>query len=225
MKETIRKHIISWVEENIYSLANIDDLTKVLGYSRRTIETWFKQQYGQSLGDYILKRRICRAAVLIRMTSLPITEIAYLFHYQSSQGFARAFKKFTGLSPTDYRRSDVWEFDKLQPSLLLKDVQLPEVELSLIKFFNPEILGEEVIHRLKVYFYFSCLNAIGLIIWATYNRLRFRYERRKNAQRIQLPNLMASLDVDADTFMELQKAQRIVVTHNDHGQIQKVTRL
>ncbi|WP_318375550.1 poly-beta-1,6-N-acetyl-D-glucosamine biosynthesis protein PgaD [Enterobacter sp.] len=97
--------------------------------------------------------------------------------------------------------------------------------LSLIKFFNPEILGEEVIHRLKVYFYFSCLNAIGLIIWATYNRLRFRYERRKNAQRIQLPNLMVSLDVDADTFMELQKAQRIVVTHNDHGQIQKVTRL
>ena len=132
MKETIRKHIISWVEENIYSLANIDDLTKVLGYSRRTIETWFKQQYGQSLGDYILKRRICRAAVLIRMTSLPITEIAYLFHYQSSQGFARAFKKFTGLSPTDYRRSDVWEFDKLQPSLLLKDVQLPEVELCTI---------------------------------------------------------------------------------------------
>jgi cellulose synthase/poly-beta-1,6-N-acetylglucosamine synthase-like glycosyltransferase len=132
MKETIRKHIISWVEENIYSLANIDDLTKVLGYSRRTIETWFKQQYGQSLGDYILKRRICRAAVLIRMTSLPITEIAYLFHYQSSQGFARAFKKFTGLSPTDYRRSDVWEFDKLQSSLLLKDVQLPEVELCTI---------------------------------------------------------------------------------------------
>lgn len=82
-----------------------------------------------------------------------------------------------------------------------------------------------MIHRLKVYFYFSCLNAISLIIWATYNRLRFRYERRKNAQRIQLPNLMASLDVDADTFMELQKAQRIVVTHNDHGQIQKVTRL
>ncbi len=38
MKETIRKHIISWVEDNIYSLANIDDLTKVLGYSRRAIE-------------------------------------------------------------------------------------------------------------------------------------------------------------------------------------------
>lgn len=44
MKETIRKHIISWVDENIYSLANIDDLTKVLGYSRRTIENWFKQE-------------------------------------------------------------------------------------------------------------------------------------------------------------------------------------
>jgi AraC-like DNA-binding protein len=129
MKETIRKHIISWVEDNIYSLANIDDLTTVLGYSRRTIENWFKQEYGLSLGDYIIRRRICRAAVLIRMTSLPITEIAYLFHYHSSQGFARAFKKLTGLSPSDYRTAEIWEFDKLQPSLLLKDVKLPEVEL------------------------------------------------------------------------------------------------
>lgn len=129
MKETIRKHIISWVEDNIYSLANIDDLTAVLGYSRRTIENWFKQEYGLSLGDYIIRRRICRAAVLIRMTPLPITEIAYLFHYHSSQGFARAFKKLTGRSPSDYRTAEIWEFDKLQASLLLKDIKLPEIEL------------------------------------------------------------------------------------------------
>lgn len=129
MKETIRKHILLWVEDNIYSLGNIDELTKVIGYSRRTIENWFRQRYHQSLGEYIIKRRISRAAVLIRMTPLPITEIAYLFHYQSSQGFARAFKNFTGLSPSEYRQSEVWDFDKLQPSLLLKDIDIPEVKL------------------------------------------------------------------------------------------------
>lgn len=97
--------------------------------------------------------------------------------------------------------------------------------LSLMKFFNPDVLGENLIHRLKVYFYFSCLNALGLIIWAVYNRIRFRHEKRKNAQTIGLPNLMASLGVDPDMYMEMQKAQRIIVTHNDHGEIEKVTRL
>lgn len=97
--------------------------------------------------------------------------------------------------------------------------------LSLMKFFNPDVLGENVFHRLKVYFYFSCLNAVGLIIWAVYNRIRFRKERRKDSPRTPLPNLLASLGVDPDMYMEMQKAQRMIVTHNDHGEIEKVSRL
>lgn len=97
--------------------------------------------------------------------------------------------------------------------------------LSLMKFFNPDVLGENVFHRLKVYFYFSCLNAVGLIIWAVYNRIRFRKERRKNSPRTPLPNLLAGLGVDPDMYMEMQKAQRMIVTHSDHGEIEKVSRL
>lgn len=37
MKESIRKHILKWVEDNIYSLTSIDVLVQELGYSRRTI--------------------------------------------------------------------------------------------------------------------------------------------------------------------------------------------
>lgn len=129
MKESIRKHILEWVEDNIYSLTSIDILVQELGYSRRTIETWFKRWYQQSVGEYIIKRRISRAAILLRMTSLPITEIAFLFHYHSSQGFSRSFKKFTGQTPSEYRTSTIWDFNKLQPSLLLENYSVPDVKL------------------------------------------------------------------------------------------------
>ncbi|WP_165460302.1 helix-turn-helix transcriptional regulator [Atlantibacter sp.] len=129
MKETVRKHIIEWVEDNIYSLTGIDELVQEVGYSRRTIETWFKQWYKQSVGEYMLKRRISRAAILLRMTSLPITEIAFQFHYHSSQGFARSFKKITGLTPSEYRKTKAWDFNKLQPSLLLENHEIPEVKI------------------------------------------------------------------------------------------------
>lgn len=129
MKESIRKHILKWVEDNIYSLTSIDVLVQELGYSRRTIETWFRHWYQQPVGEYILKRRISRAAILLRMTSLPVTEIAFLFHYHSSQGFSRSFKKYTGLTPSEYRTSAVWDFNKLQPSLLLENYSIPDVKL------------------------------------------------------------------------------------------------
>jgi len=66
---------------------------------------------------------------LLRMTSLPVTEIAFLFHYHSSQGFSRSFKKYTGLTPSEYRTSAVWDFNKLQPSLLLENYSIPDVKL------------------------------------------------------------------------------------------------
>ena len=86
MKDSISNYILSWVEENNFTILHIDDLVADIGYSRRTIETWFKEKYRLSLGEYILRRRLSRAAIMLRMTSIPVTDIAYLFHYQSSQG-------------------------------------------------------------------------------------------------------------------------------------------
>ncbi|MCM7512243.1 helix-turn-helix transcriptional regulator [Enterobacter hormaechei] len=129
MKDSIRKYILSWVEENNFTILHIDDLVADIGYSRRTIETWFKEHYQLSLGEYILRRRLSRAAIMLRMTSIPVTDIAYLFHYQSSQSFSRAFKKMTGLTPSEYRHARVWDFDILQPSFLLCEQQTPELEI------------------------------------------------------------------------------------------------
>ncbi|EAQ9126320.1 transcriptional regulator, partial [Salmonella enterica] len=38
MKKTINKHILYWVEQNIYSKATIKELVAYIGYSRRTLE-------------------------------------------------------------------------------------------------------------------------------------------------------------------------------------------
>ena len=146
MKESISNYILTWVEENNFSILHIDQLVKDTGYSRRTIETWFKEKYHLSLGEYILRRRLSLAAIMLRMTSLPVTDIAYLFHYQSSQGFSRAFKKMTGLTPSEYRNAKEWDFDILQPSFLLDDLKTPEItlcELNEIFPYTHEIIEHD----------------------------------------------------------------------------------
>ncbi|MEM5589537.1 helix-turn-helix domain-containing protein [Enterobacter hormaechei] len=80
----------------------------------------------------MLQRRLSRAAIMLRMTSIPVTDIAYLFHYQSSQGFSRAFKKMMGLTPSEYRCARGWNFDILQPSFLLSEHETPELEVCYL---------------------------------------------------------------------------------------------
>ncbi|EFO3220881.1 AraC family transcriptional regulator, partial [Escherichia coli] len=41
MLDVVCKYILQWVELNLDTGKNIDDLVSSVGYSRKTIETWF----------------------------------------------------------------------------------------------------------------------------------------------------------------------------------------
>lgn len=92
MLNTICHYILQWVEDNLDTGKNINDLVQSIGYSRKTVEMWFYKRYGITIGGYLFKRRMSRASVLLKLTHMSITEIATLLHYSSSQNFARTFK-------------------------------------------------------------------------------------------------------------------------------------
>ncbi|EBY1462399.1 helix-turn-helix transcriptional regulator [Salmonella enterica] len=116
MQQVICKYILKWVEDNLTSDLNVSDMAVSTGYSRRTLEIWFSEQYGMSPGKYLNRRRMTRAAVLLKLTRLPISEIAMLLHHSSNQNFARAFRHFSGVTPTNYRNSNEWDLSGLQAS-------------------------------------------------------------------------------------------------------------
>ncbi|ENM0240137.1 TPA: helix-turn-helix transcriptional regulator [Escherichia coli] len=118
MLNTICHYILQWVEDNLDTGKNINDLVQTIGYSRKTVEMWFYKRYGITIGGYLFKRRMSRASVLLKLTHMSITEIATLLHYSSSQNFARTFKKFSKKSPTEYRNSKYWDITTMYPSLL-----------------------------------------------------------------------------------------------------------
>ncbi|MFS6816723.1 helix-turn-helix transcriptional regulator [Citrobacter meridianamericanus] len=99
-----------WVEENLCSGKGVNELVRATGCSRRTLEQGFQAHFGFSPGDYLFRRRMTRAAIMLRMTSLHITEIAVLLRYHSGQNFTRAFRRFFGVIPTDYRRDSDMEY-------------------------------------------------------------------------------------------------------------------
>ncbi|EDZ8294642.1 helix-turn-helix transcriptional regulator, partial [Salmonella enterica] len=162
MEGTVIRFMLNWVEQNIYTGANIGDLVVSSGYSRKTLEIWFYRNSGITLGDYLFRRRMSRVAILLRMTGLSVSELAAMFHFYSSQNLSRAFKTFSGMTPTKYRTQDEWFMEKLQrpfiigwdnnliPELcILPDLTLNGLpELYAHKFLSPTV-DDKVIERMK----------------------------------------------------------------------------
>ncbi|MBZ9113855.1 helix-turn-helix transcriptional regulator [Escherichia coli] len=96
-----------------------------------------------SLYSYLLRRRMTFAATLLRLTSISVTEIAYILHYSSHQNFCRAFKKYTFRTPNEYRKEEVWDFSIMQWTFILSNEK--EITCSLNKIKEKYFSGEEFI--------------------------------------------------------------------------------
>ncbi len=69
----------------------------------------FKNETGMSLGAYIKKRRIDEAKKLLAQTNVHINEIAIRVGYENPSYFSYIFRKYTGLTPKEYRRQNFTE--------------------------------------------------------------------------------------------------------------------
>lgn len=77
-----------------------------LGTSRATLFNKVKALTGMGAGNYITRLRMEKAAELLRQTSLSMTEIAERTGFSSSRYFSTTFKKYMGVTPTQYKNGD-----------------------------------------------------------------------------------------------------------------------
>lgn len=83
---------------------SIDRLARSFGYHRTHFSTMFRRAVGLSPKQYLLKIRMERAASLL-MTALPIEQVASSVGFGDPLYFSKQFRRWSGLSPTDYRNA------------------------------------------------------------------------------------------------------------------------
>lgn len=64
----------------------------------------FTAMTGETLGDYIRKRRLTEAAVALLSSERPILDIALEYQFESQEAFSRSFKQVFGASPGSFRK-------------------------------------------------------------------------------------------------------------------------
>ncbi|HGF4700503.1 helix-turn-helix domain-containing protein [Escherichia coli] len=130
----ILSHIDECIEKHPI---NINILVQYSGYSRRYLQLLFYKELGIPIGKYIQRRRITRAALLLRLTRLPITLISERLCYDSQQTFTREFRKHTGYTPLRYRKSEIWTFKNQTGHRDLKTLlPVPQITVLPQVFFS-----------------------------------------------------------------------------------------
>ena len=70
------------------------------------VENYFREIAGDTPLHYLIKRRITASLSMLYTTDLSIEEIAVACGFHNANYFAKVFRKYTGKSPTEFRKSD-----------------------------------------------------------------------------------------------------------------------
>jgi len=94
----------SIIDSQKESFIGVDELAAKLKVDRATIFRSFKKSYAVSPKDYIDSVRIEKACRLLKHSSSPIKEIAWLAGFSGHDYFSAVFRKKFGISPSEWRK-------------------------------------------------------------------------------------------------------------------------
>ena len=83
----------------------VDDLTKVLPITRRTLERKFEKTLGYSIGTEITRCRLERAKHLLTNTGLPVKHIALAVGFSGTDRMGKVFQRLLNMTPSQYRKN------------------------------------------------------------------------------------------------------------------------
>ncbi|HWT74007.1 MAG TPA: response regulator [Mobilitalea sp.] len=96
---------IKYIQDNYNRDIAINELAEKFAISPNYFSTVFKRETGQTTVNYIKDLRLKKACEYLVNSNKSIVDISKEVGYEDSQYFFRVFKKATGLTPLEYRRT------------------------------------------------------------------------------------------------------------------------
>lgn len=110
MNETWCKQILrikESIELNLHTNITLEMISNNIYLSPFYLCHLFKERTGTTLMDYVTERRIEKAKLLLSTSNEKVESIAMKVGYNNANSFSRMFKKRTGISPSEYRLSEL----------------------------------------------------------------------------------------------------------------------
>ncbi|MCM1050444.1 MAG: helix-turn-helix domain-containing protein [Paenibacillus sp.] len=109
LMEKIMKAIDSRIDD---PLLNVEELGAEVGISRAHLHRKMKELIGITPADFIRNIRLRRACEMLKKPDVDISQVAVKLGFTSQPHFSSAFKRFTGVSPSEYRLRNMGKPDE-----------------------------------------------------------------------------------------------------------------
>lgn len=100
---TLIRQVIIQIDTDLTADLSLYSLAKLLNVNASYLSSLFKKETGTTLTEYVNKKRVRQAALLLSTTSMQIQMIAQYCGIPDVNYFIRIFKKYIGKTPKEYR--------------------------------------------------------------------------------------------------------------------------
>ena len=95
---------MDFIYENLHEPLTVEGVADHLGISRSYFSTLFHEETGETCSEYIARKRIEAARNMLRYSDFSQSLIASTLAFSSQSHFIRVFRKYTGMTPNEYKK-------------------------------------------------------------------------------------------------------------------------
>lgn len=116
--QTIHKikinRVFDYIEQHLDANLSLESLAAIACLSPFHFHRIFKYVTDETLHEYVTRKRIEKSATTLLHSSKKITEISDHCGFSDVSSFSKSFKKFYGISPTQFKRENPNRFSKIR---------------------------------------------------------------------------------------------------------------
>jgi len=96
-----------YIRDHIDEALNLEEIANLVHLHPVYLSKFYKQETGENLSNFLLAKRMEKAAQLLLESNLHIVDISQMVGYKKPQYFIKLFKEHYGITPYQYRRIDI----------------------------------------------------------------------------------------------------------------------
>ncbi|MEM1324263.1 MAG: AraC family transcriptional regulator [Bacteroidota bacterium] len=139
------KRLITYIDERFKEDINIEKVEAISHYSYRNINRIFQALHHETIGKYIKRMRLEKAAQYLKYSKASVSDIAFEVGFEDVAAFSKAFKSKYNCSPSAFRNSSesirqiieqslVLEPEALRPHLQFEISDLPSFDFLCLEY-------------------------------------------------------------------------------------------
>ena len=103
-QSSIAELIVGYLGENVYNNVSLSDISAKFFMGKTQLCKIFNEQFDEGPIEYYTRLKMTEAKKQLREGKISVSKLSDMLGYSSIHNFSRAFKKYSGVSPTEYKK-------------------------------------------------------------------------------------------------------------------------